>query len=63
MERKALKKCNSLQEINYQLMVYEFYPVAGKIVDACSVTGAVVGDGLSGNVLVCFRTVMISEAR
>jgi len=38
-------------------------PVAGKLVDGCSVKGAEVGDGLSGNVLVCFRTVMISEAR
>jgi hypothetical protein len=31
-------------------------PVAGKLVDGCSVKGAVVGDGLSGNVLACFRT-------
>jgi hypothetical protein len=44
-------------------LFHELYPVAGKLVDGCSVKGAVVGDGLSGNVLACFRTVMISEAR
>jgi hypothetical protein len=44
-------------------MHYELYPVRSELVDGCSDTGAVVGDGLSGNVLVCFRTAMISEAR
>ena len=44
-------------------LFHELYPVAGKLVDGCSVKGAEVGEGLSGNVLVCFRTVMISEAR
>jgi len=44
-------------------MFYEFYLVAGKLVDGCSVAGAVAGDGLSGNMLVCFRTIMISKAQ
>jgi hypothetical protein len=45
-------------------MFYEFYLVAGKLLDCCSVVaGAVAGDGLSGNVLVCFRTsIMISKS-
>jgi len=33
------------------------------LVDGCSVEEAVAADGLSGNVLVCFRTTKISKAR
>jgi hypothetical protein len=44
-------------------MFYEFCLVAGKLVDGCSVEEAVAGDGLSGNVLLCFRTIMISKVR
>jgi len=62
-KQQSSKQCSGLEEINCQLMFYEFYLVAGKLVDGCSVAGAVAGDGLSGNVLVCFRTIMISKAR
>jgi hypothetical protein len=56
MERKNQNKCRSLHQHNYQLMRYKLYPDRSELVDDGSDTRAVGGDGLSGNVLVCFRT-------
>ena len=62
-QTKHQNQCNFFAKDELSTLFHELYPVAGKLVDVCSVKGAVAGDGLSANVLVCFRTVMISEAR
>jgi len=63
MANKASEPMQFFAKDELSTLFHELYPVAGKLVDVCSVKGAVAGDGLSANVLVCFRTVMISETR
>jgi len=56
MANKASEPMQFFARDELSTLFHELYPVAGKLVDGCSVKGAEVGDGLSGNVLVCFRT-------